>query len=316
MVCNPLSPDIRKVRVRSGLASPYTFRWVLPAIALPTTPPTPPIGAVDFLSGANVTANRVQGAHGATIHDGNARIAQNPPLGKWQHVTFEVDGELMTPLEDPPLLASAIQGHGNRATLLKARIHLGLGTGRVRSFDCDIGAGVEFDVAAYQINGIEVLIPDPSDDATPPITPTPVGQTPLDRKIETVITVGAYFTAGSPQGFRQPLTYTVPVVLAANMQQNFFVPRVAGALEIEAMADEQQAAADGLIIDFIYVLDQLAEATFTAPPTFFVLSSVSTPGGSHQIPRTLIPDQCNAFRIRRTFAGNDTGASFIQVLNV
>ena len=310
MFAQILTPDARMNRVRSGRASPYTFRWVL---ANQRGQGVATVGAVDWVSGR---AQSFIGADGARIHDGTSRLAQNTPIGKWHHVSVEVDAEVFTPLDEAPLNPTQIRQQGNRSSLLKARIEVALGTARIRTFDFDIGSGVDLDVAAHAINWIEVLVPDPAEDARPPSDPQPVGAALGERKIESVLTTTAYFTTGSPAQ-RQPLTYTVPVYLSnGNQETIMYLPRVSASIEVELVTDEQQAAADGIIVDFIYVPNVLPAATYIQPSSYFILSSVGLPRNSHRIPRTSIPDGCNAFRVSRLFGSDDTSSSLIQILNV
>ena len=308
MPCNPLTPDARKVIVRSPLVtSPYTFRWIRPNEQAEGN-----IGTVDYVK---VPGPQAQRLNGAVIHDGTPRIGQNPPMGKWHHVSIAVNGELLIDAElPPPNSPDVVAPAGNLSSLLKARIRLAMGTGRERTFDFDIGAGVEFDVACYAVNLLEVLIPDPTLEV--PNAPIAQGSPPAAFQLASVITPTIYFTPQLPEGFRQPLTYTVPTVLSADPNDNFFIPRVAGAIEIEVGVNDTQAAVDGLIVDFLYVPPVVPVATFVAPASFFLLDSVGLAASSRRIPRILIPDTANAFRLRRTFADDDTIVNFIQVLNV
>ncbi len=307
MPCNPLTPDARKVIVRSPLVtSPYTFRWIRPNEQTEGS-----IGSVDYVKVPGPQANRL---NGATIHDGTERIAQNPPMGKWHHISISVDGEIMIDAElPPPNPPQVVAPAGNLSSLLKARITLAMGTGRMRTFDFDIGAGVEFAVACYAVNVLEVLIPDPT--LSVPNAPAAQGSPPVAFQLASVITPTIYFTVVGHKE-RHPLTYTVPTVLSADPNDEFFIPRVADSIEIEVGVDETQAGADGLIVDFLYVNPVLPVATYTPPASFFVLDSVGLAGSSRRIPRTLIPGNANAFRLRRTFATDETVVGLIQVLNV
>lgn len=311
-----LARDARKARVVSGAAVPSIFRWVQPNVPLPTSPPTPGIGSVDWVSGT--IGNQIQRLNGAVIHDGTTRlIAREALAGRWQHVSVSVNGELWTPLADEPLTASRIQQAGQLASALKMRMQIAMGDARPRAIECDVGAGFQADICCYGFNSIEVLVPDPSEDARPDPAPSPVGDTLPDLKIESVITVAAYCTAGVPQGFRQPLIWSCPVYLDGN-QTEFFVPRQRGAIEIEAVTMDQQAAADGLLVEFLSVpgADLLPFATYTAPPSYFVVGAIGVPGGQHRIPRTLIPADANAFRVTESVGDDDTIANLIQVLEV
>ena len=305
MVCNPLTPDSREVIVRSPLVtSPYTFRWIRPNERTEGD-----LGTVDYVKTPGTVTQRL---NGATIHDGTNRVGQNPPLGKWHHVSIAVNGEIMIDAELPrPEAPAVVAPAGNLSSLLKARIRLAMGTSRERTFDFDIGAGVEFDVACYAVQVLEVLIPDPN--LVVAGAPVAQGSPPAAFQLASVLTPTIYFTSLRPEGFRQPLTYTVPTVIPG--AADFFIPRVAGAIQIEVGVDDILAAVDGLVVDFLYVPPVLPVATFTAPTSFFLLDSVGLAASSRRIPRILIPDTANAFRLRRT-GGDETIVNFIQVLNV
>jgi hypothetical protein len=304
MGCNPLSPDAQKVLVRVPLVNPGAFRWILA-----NDPRDEIADEVSFLHAPTTT----RGGNGALIHSGTERLAQNPPLGKYHYVSIEVDGEIAydigeAPVFEPLLQPPVVQSTGNRSSLLKARITLDMGTGKQRKFDFDIGAGVEFSVAAYAISKIEVLIPDPR--VSIPAEPSPEGDTgPF--QLATVLTTTAYFTQQSARQ-KNPLTYTVPAALNVNLTE-FFVPRVADSVAIEAGAFEGTS----IVVDFLYVPPGFREASYTAPASYYVLDSAQPPTATSRIPRTLIPGNANAMRVRRT--GGPAGSqvvNLIQVLNV
>ena len=301
-ICNPLSPDAMKYIVRVPLVSAYAFEWIK------ANNPRDGIGdSVDFVK--SLTTNRRN--NGAIIHEGNERVAQNSPYGKWHHVSIEVDGELMldaaAALPEPP----QIQSLGNLSSILKARITLDLGNARVRTFDFDIGAGVEFEVAAYNVQEIEVLIPDPR--VNIPFEPPVGGSDPGPQQLATVLTSTVYFTTYSGRQ-HNPLVYTTPVVLTVN-DAVWFVPRVSDSIELSGGVDDIAVAAGDVIVDFIYVPRQLRAVTPTAPPAFFILDQIALEAGSSRFPRVLIPGNANAFRVRRAFGTPSTTVNLIQVLN-
>lgn len=298
-LCNPLSPDAQKVLVRVPLVSPYAFQWIL------ANNPRDDIG--DNVIFVHEPRAVDLGLNGAVIHTGTERLAQNPPLGKWHHVQIDVPGELATAADTEPPEPPEVQSTGNRSTLLKARITLDLGTARQRQFDFDIGAGVEFDVACYAVSRVEVLIPDPrvAIDNAPP----PEGQAgPF--QLSTVLTTTIYWQLYGRSPI-QPLTYTVPAVAA---EGTLFVPRQPTAVAITGGIDAVAAAAGEVVVDFLYVPDGFRQAQYSAPASFFVLDQVAIPAGSSRFPRTVIPGNANAFRVRFE-GGAATQASLIQVLS-
>ncbi|MCH9637717.1 MAG: hypothetical protein K0U16_07220 [Gammaproteobacteria bacterium] len=317
MSCNPLTPDSQKYIVKSPLASPGAFRWIRPNVRDEPTAASPNgIGDVNFV---NRPALQLKRLSGAVIHTGTDNLKQNPPFGKWNHISIEVNGELMPDAEEDAPTASEVQSRGNLASILKGRITLGMGTARERTFDFDIGAGVEFDVAAYHVQRIEALIPDPQEGASfdPPYLVDGIPEAAPALQLATVLTTTCYFTCGSGRQ-HNPLTYTVPVLMDANNPQ-YLIPRQRDSVRITGGVDEFTAAAGGAVIDFIYVPSQLSQvirgAAATFPP-FFVLDQVALPISSTRFPEVVIPNNCNAFRISRTFAGDDTLANIVQVLNV
>lgn len=303
--CNPLSPDAYKWWLTLPLVSPYAFRWI------PANDPRvqPASGDLFFVKEASPSATS---GNGAIIHFGDQRLGQNTPFGKWHHVSITVNGELAVPVADAPPEPPEIQSTGNFASLLKARITLGMGAARVREFEFDIGAGVEFDVAAYSVNKIELLVPDPR--VVIPGEPPPVGDDPGPLQLGTVLTPTVYFTTQSGRQ-HNPLTYTVPVVLSA-AAPGWIIPRVRDSVFISAGTDEFQDLAGGAFLDFLYVPGGLREATFGPFPPFFVLDTIALPAGSTRFPQTIIPGNANAFAVRRAFESADTVINVVQILNV
>ncbi len=301
--CNPLTPDAQKALVEVPEVNPFAFQWILAN------------NRRDDDVGSNVTFVKAprslhQGLNGAVIHMGTERLAQNPPLGKWHHVSMDVAGELMTDAGATPPATSDVQSIGNRSSLLKARITLDMGTGRQRDFDFDIGAGVEFDVACYAVSKIEVLIPDPrvAIPTDPPFQPTLPTQ-----QLSTVLTSTIYFLLyGTHQ--RAPVTYTVPAIITG-APGDMFIPRQPDAVALSFCVDSVAVLAGDFTVDFIYVAGGLPQATYVAPGAFTVVSQVSTPAGFSCVPQTLIPGNANAFRVRRFDGALSPRLSIIQVLN-
>ena len=292
-ICNPLTPDAYKYLVRIPLVSAFAFQWIL------ANQGRLDLGdSVDYIKALVAT----RGANGAVIHAGTERLGQNAPFGKWHHISIEVDGELLyDATTDPRLEASEVQSTGNRSSLLKARITLDLGNGRQRDFDFDIGAGVEFDVACYAVSKLEVLIPDPR--VAVPNDPPPVPPPAVALQSATVLTSTIYL-ATQQSHVAQPLTYTVPLIIA-NDPGAAFVPRVPDSVEVTGGTDEFIATAGGAIIDFLYRPGGLRQVEYAtsprAPASFFVLDQIALPAASTRFPRVLIPGNANAFRVRRTF---------------
>jgi len=311
-ICNPLSPDSYLYLVRVPLVSPYAFRWVL------QEPRTPELGSLTFVKDSSPSAPHSGNA--SILHMGDERVAQNSPFGKWQHISMSVDGEVAHPVDESVLSPSAIRTRGSRSSLLKARLTLAMGTSRVRYIDFDVSAGVEFDVAAYSVQKIEVLVPDPRVDI--PNEPDPIGDDPGPLQLETLLRSSVYFTLGSARQ-HNPLTYTVPVILAGEAQASWLIPRVADSVDVTGGIDAIAADGATVMLDFVYVPDWatapngVAEVLFGPPfPPFFVLDTVVVPTGSSRFPRTTIPGNANAFLVRRTIESDDTYVSVVQILNV
>lgn len=306
--CNPLNPDAMKVIVRSPIASPYAYRWILAndrRLALGDS--------VDFVAEPQTIAQTLNGAQIAT---GTDHVTANQPYGKVHHVSIAVDGELLDPIGSEIRQPPEVSALGNRSSLLKARITLGMGNARIRKFDFDIGAGVEFDVKAYKIKNIEVLIPDPrvpilNAELLVPPPSQPEGQ------LSTLLTTTTYFTTIAT-GQHNPLTYTVPLILAGEEQASWMVPRVADSVAVTGGVNAfDDAASGGVIVDFIYVTGGLREVVFGPPfPNFSILDQVALPAGSSRLPHTLIPGNANAFLVRRTFETASTLVNVVQVLNL
>lgn len=310
-ICNPLSPDATKYIVRSPLASPGAFRWILPNQPRSANP----IGGVDYVASSMPTRR----ANGAIIHDGSQGVAQNGLYGKWHHVSIEVDGELMIDAALPPPDPPAVQdAKGNQSSLLKARIRLGMGNSRVREFDFDIGAGVEFDVACYSVLSIEVLIPDPEEGGSfdPPFTDeSGVPITAPALQLATVLSPTVYYTTYSGRQ-HNPLTYTTPTLLDAT-NPVWLIPRVSESVAITGGINAIAAAGSTVLVDFVYVPSLLSEVLpgSTGFPPFFILDTVAVPTGSSRIPQSLIPGNANAFLVRRTIETTSTLVNVVQVLN-
>jgi hypothetical protein len=308
--CDPLNPDAYKVIVRVPIVSPYAFQWIL------ANDRRLMLGdSVDYVSTPQTIK---QTLNGAQISLGNDHVNANQPYGKVQHVSIAVDGELADPIGSPLREPPEVGAIGSRSSLLKARITLGMGTARRRWFDFDIGAGVEFDVKAYKIKNIEVLIPDPRVEiptlADAP-QPTPPATAFTEGQLSTVLTTTTYFTTHST-GQHNPLTYTTPIILNGAFSEAF-VPRVADSVEVTgASSDDGLGAGLGLFYDFLYVPDGIRLATYTAPPSYAVLDSMRLPTGFTTFPRQLIPGNANAFRVRRTPGSPNFMTNLIQVLNV
>ena len=303
--CNPLSPDAYKWICYLPIFSVYAYQWI-PANQ-PTIPESGDLLFVKEASPSNTSGN------GAIIHFGTQWIGQNAVMGKWQHVSIHVNGELALPVGSPEPPPHVVQSTGNRSSALKARITLGMGAARIREFEFDIGAGVEFDVACLAINKLELLVPDMRVDI--PVEPPPVGEDPGPLQLATVLTPAIYFTTISGRQ-HNPLTYTVPVVMSADAP-SWLIPRVRDSVAITGGTDEAGLLAGGIIVDFVYVPGGVQQTTSGPPfPPFFVLDQVALPPGSTRIPQTLIPGNANAFIIRRTFETDDNVVNLVQVLNV
>ncbi len=297
-ICNPLSPDAYKYIVRVPLVSVYAFQWVLA-----NQPDDGNGSSVDYVKSQRTTRRN----NGAVIHEGTERLAQNTPMGKWHHVSIEVAGELMTDVDTEVLEPPLVQSTGNKSSLLKGRITLDMGNARIRKFDFDIGAGVEFDVVCYSVQKIEVLIPNPLVEI--PAEPEAGGTITGPQQTATVLTTTVYMTHGSCCS-QQPLSHTTPLFLVSAGDDTWFVPRTADSIEIAA-----GTTSDDIVIDFIYVPTGFRDASQVAPTGFFILDNILPgllmPTRVAQVP---IPGNANAYRVRLT--GATTFVNLVQILNV
>lgn len=303
--CSPLSPDAYVYLVRLPLASPYATEWIVAN--------DPRLGLGDDVVYVDQPGTPKLSGNGGVIHFGDQGLAQNPPMGKFHYVSLAVGGELMLPVDEAPPNAATVRSAGGRSSILKCRATLGLGNARVDAFDFDIGAGTEFTIAAYAINKLEVLVPDPRVDI--PDALPPVGDDPGPLQLATVLTATVYQTQQSPIGQHSPLTYGVPVILSANNTQAF-VPRVPKSQQITAIVDEIDAAAAGVTVEFIAVPGGLLATSYVAPPTYFVVGQATLRPSESVIPQTMIPPTANAYRVTRTFGTDETLVNLIQILNV
>lgn len=303
MSCNPLSPDSMKYLVRVPLISPYAFRWILP-----NTPQDGDIGSVDYVKQITPATRK----NGAVIHEGNERVAQNSPFGKWQTIGIEVDGELMVAASNPEPDLTLVQSTGNRSSLLKARATLDLGNARTRSFDFDIAAGVGFAVPAYSVQKLEVLVPDPRVEI--PFERDPVGVDPGPLQSATVLTTSAYFTAQQPNT-RSILTYTTPIFITA-ADATWFVPRAQESVEIQLALNTFTVGTSIVLLDFLYVPEGIREATQVAPTTFFLLDQLTLDvlGGPSRSMKVAIPGNANAYRLTRSVVTPFTFVNVIEFL--
>lgn len=300
------SPDCEVRVARVPLVSPYAFQWI------PVNDPSIPESG--SLERATQIANQPRICNTSEIHEGDVGFAQNVPMGKWHHISIEVDGELAFPADDlAPIDACNVPVFGMRSSMLKARVKLRMAAGCTRFFDFDIDAGVEFDVAAYSVDGITLLIPDPRVEI--PNELPPVGVDPGPLQLVSKFTSTVYFTPKDPQGYAEPLTYTVPFVLGVG--QEMFVPRTADAQFVRAVVDGSFGGLGSIAVDFIHVPGELQQATYVAPPTFFPGLGTLTIGPAETVSeQPQIPGMVNAFRIRRTDEAPLIAGSLIQILNV
>lgn len=307
--CPPPCPlqNAFKYLVYAPSANPFAYRWI-PAMERAFDL----IGQVSYVD----APRSIMGSTGAQIHPGDNMTTVDQSAtscGIWHHISISVPGEVATPVGQEQPQAPEVQSTGNFSSMLKARIVLDLGNARQRTFDFDIGAGVEFDVKAYWVNEIKVLIPDPND--PPPSLPDVIVEDP--HQLATVLTTAVY-AASVPQGYKMPLTYSQLFLLAPGDAAEVFMPVMPDAREVAFYTSESQVAAGGALLEFIYLFENLREPVFNtfAPSDFVRVGSVVLPAGASNTDRVLIPGQANAMRITRTFGSDNTAVNVVQVLNV
>lgn len=239
---------------------------------------------------------------GWSLHPGDQ--TENPqPVGVWHHVSIEPREALLPPgTTIEGLDASAVESHGNRATMLKARIKLQMGNTRTRDFDFDVGAGVDFDVRAYAVHGIDALIPDPLGGG---LTPEDIVANPF--ALGTIFTTACYCSDTDSHG-KNPLTYTQSFLIG---ETGLTMPVMPAARDVIVMSD----TVGPLELDMVYVFgNPILPANAGPSAPFVVIASLTIPAGSTTSPIIPIPGNVNAF----TIAGAEgaTQVTIVQILNL
>jgi hypothetical protein len=296
--CAPvlLPPSYRYI-VRSLSASVWSTLWV-PAAQRNGVIEGPGI----IFSAGTRSLERQQGAE---IHPGNTAIGQYA-AGVWHHVSIAVDGELRTENGVSPD-AATIDSTGWRASILKARITLMMGNSRQRSFDFDIGAGVEFDIKAQAVQSIEVLVPDPAGIVTQPDDVT--------RQVNTILMSTVYCEPSAGRHAR--LTYSQPFWITGAFTE-WWMPVMPNASEVMLQVEDAAAAAVIARAELVDVSSgALINPTYGPPPTvssYSVLGGVAVPPNSSSSPRVPL-GQANAIRVV-VAAPAPSVVNVVQILDV
>jgi len=307
--CFPLHAPLNSaisVLVVAPVANPFLLDWVPPGYRR-QGPIVPGSGYHDVVA----PQIGILQQRGYSLHSGDQ--TNNPqPVGVWHHVSIsalESYPPLGTTLtQEGGIDAGAVEALGNSASILKARIRLMMGNSRERSFDFDIGAGVEFDVRAYAVLGIDVLIPNPAGPGG-----VPEDLLPNLTALATIITTAVYCSA-SNSTHRVPLTYTQSFGLSGEGADVAAMPVMAAAREAQLLF-ESEAAAAGTELVFGFTPTNPILPTELAPTFPFIeVGSVAVPAGQAGTPLTLIPGSANVLIIRG--ASGSITASIVQTLNV
>lgn len=268
-------------------ANPFLLRWL---------PPGPRRGQ-PIVEGSGYSQVRAPNAApmqtGYALHPGDQ--TENPqPAGVWHHVSIsprEVILPAGTTIDGLDLVG--LPDRGNPSTILKARILLSMGNGRTRTFDFDVGAGVEFKVRAYAVLGVDALVPDP---AGPGNTPEDVENNP--RALATFFTTAVYCGVSNSHE-KNPLTYSQVFELE---DDSVVMPVVAGARQVQFFATED------LTVDFTYIMANPVLPSTTLMTPRVIVSSVTVTGGEPS-PILFIPANVNAFTVT-------SGTGFINIVQI
>lgn len=298
MTRHPPLPSAFDYLVLAPSANPFLLRWAPPGTRQGQSPV---IG-----SGYDqVRAPRtVEMRGGYSMHPGDQ--TENPqPVGTWHHVSIEPREAMLPPgTSIVGIDASAVESRGNRASMLKSRIKIAMGNGRTRDFDFDVGAGVEFDVRAYAVLGIDALVPDPDGGG---LTPEEVSSNPF--ALGTIFTTACY-CASSNSHEKNPLTYTQSFLVG---ETGLTMPVMPIAREVYFLIDNVDAAP--LTLDFIYgFTNPILPANATPTFPFVELGSVTIPAGSTTSPTVMIPGDANAMVL--SAPGGQAIVTIVQILNL
>lgn len=287
-------------------ADPLAFRWVVPNEELVSNGQT--VGNVQFgeMPRTNVRINGGQINPGDNTHNGQV---QSVPT--WHHVSIEVDGELAYRVAEFPDGPGAEMNNANRSSMLKARIQVAMGASRVREFDFDIGAGVEFVVRGHWVNWVKALIPDPTQ--PPPVQPGVIVTDP--HALRTVLTTAVYCTT-LPTFYKNPLTYSQAFTMGGGVT-SWSMPVVADAREVMLTIDTFSPDEVIASIQFEYAFGDVSEPSYgaLAVPSIDV-GRVTIPINAGTSPVVPIPGQANSMRIVVPGGAPTAIANVVQILNV
>ncbi len=276
-------------QIIAPVANPFALRWV-PAGSM--------VGGTKIGETRPVTGQQdVVHIGDGSLHPGDSNAADLRPA--WHHVTIDQIGEVFfDPTTQDVPSADVSQSLGNTATLLKARVTIAVGNARKQVFDFDILAGVDFSLAGLHVLSVEALVPDPTSIiSSPPDVPV--------LSLATTVCTGVYCGL-APRGTRLPQTYSQVFYLSEELMA--FMPVVPGAREVEIFSDMPAAAANSILADFLYVLENPleAQASNTYAPAAFVVGSVNVPVGSYSSARVAIPGNANMIRVTTSGLTNPT----------
>lgn len=293
-----------------GLANPFALRWVPidTVVGITGIGPGGTAGEIFALGRQVPILNNSNELHPG---DGGAKTEN---VGRWHHISISVEGEVIFPSAAPVDNPERIPG--NHATILKARIKLMMANSRTRTFDIDIGAGVEIDVKCRAVVSITALVPDPSSipDAIPDgLVPTLT----FAVSIVTCITCAAV-----PQGYKMPVTYSQVFWLGVDDVNSAFMPIVSDAREIELFISSTIAPiapavspAGSVVGDFVYVPTSQLIPSLTLPAAFAPMGEITSAPGQGQTLRSIIPGNVNGIIVANG-VGTPSAVNVVQILNV
>lgn len=292
---SPPMPSAFDVVVVAPLANPFLLTWRPPG----PRRNQPVVVGSGYSQVKSPTSMPMQ--TGYSMHSGDQ--TPNPqPVGVWHHVSISARETLHpvgTTIEGLNLIG--LPDIGIPSSMLKARIRLALGNGRERSFDFDVGAGVEFKVRAYGVYGIDALVPDPEGGGA---IPEDVEANP--RALATFLTTAVYCGVSNSHE-KNPLTYSQAFELEDN---SAFMPVVAGARQVQVFSDQEGP----ITIEFLYAFGNPLSPSYTIPTDSAIISYFQIPAGETNSPIVFIPGNANAIAVRT--APGTTRLNIVQILNV
>jgi hypothetical protein len=294
--------DAFEYQVVGPFANPFALNWVeIPQLA----------GAQILTATPGQLPTRGQG-----LHPGDSTSNPEALHGLFHHISIEPLGEVFFVRGTPVPPASLVVGSGNAATTTKARVHLLMGNARERSFDLDIGAGVEFAVKADRVLDVVPLVPDDSGTGA-------LSADSFTAVILTTIYCGQYPTpCCMRQRYTQVFDFSVRAVNSAVM------PVMPAARDAELLVDTATLGPGQATMQFIYAFAPEVDATtdpatFTQPPItaaygtptypFVVIGSATIVQGESSTAIVPIPNGANAIIVSNSSGGI---ASLVQYLNV